>query len=102
MPLFPARSSYYIKSAHRLFHSTPSIRQNYFDTFKLVERLEREGFTREQSEAIMRSLQKVISTNMNELNKLMVSKADREKVQDTINIEICSSHFITRPFMNIK
>lgn len=33
----------------------------HFDTFKFVERLEAEGFTREQSEAIMASLREVIS-----------------------------------------
>ena len=33
----------------------------HFDTFKFVERLEAEGFSREQSEAIMASLREVIS-----------------------------------------
>lgn len=33
----------------------------HFDTFKFVERLETEGFTREQSEAIMASLREVIT-----------------------------------------
>lgn len=83
MPLIQhqlVRSLQHLRPTHRFLHSSSILRQNYFDTFKLVERLEREGFTREQSEAIMRSLQKVISTSMNDLNKLMVSKTEREKV----------------------
>lgn len=64
----------------RLFHTSITRRQNYFDTFKFVERLENEGFTTEQSEVIMNSLQKVISESMQDLTKIMVSKADREKV----------------------
>lgn len=64
----------------KLFHTNITRRQNYFDTFKFVERLEKEGFTTEQSEVIMNSLQKVISESMQDLTKIMVSKAEREKV----------------------
>lgn len=38
-----------------------SLSAYHFDTFKFVERLEAEGFSREQSEAIMASLREVIS-----------------------------------------
>lgn len=68
-----------IQSGH-LFHTNAPVKQNYFDTFKFVERLEKQGFTTEQSEVIMLSLQKVINENMQDLTKVMVSKAEREKV----------------------
>ncbi|KAG1140585.1 hypothetical protein G6F37_008954 [Rhizopus arrhizus] len=60
-------------------HTTRFQSQNYFDTFKFVERLEQTGFTRDQSEVIMTCLQKVINESMTDLTKIMVSKADREK-----------------------
>lgn len=69
-----------VKCLSSKFHSSAFARQNYFDTFKFVERLEKEGFSRQQSEAIMSSLQRVISESMMDLNKMMVSKAEREKV----------------------
>lgn len=42
-------------------HAIRSLSAYHFDTFKFVERLEAEGFSREQSEAIMASLREVIS-----------------------------------------
>lgn len=53
---------------------------SHFDTFKFVERLEKERFTRQQSEAIMTSLQKVIAESMQDLTEPMVTKAEKEKV----------------------
>lgn len=70
-----------LKCVSNKFHTSTFLRQNYFDTFKFVERLEKEGFSRQQSEAIMSSLQRVISESMMDLNKMMVSKAEREKVK---------------------
>jgi hypothetical protein len=69
------------------FHTSALCRQNYFDTFKFVERLEKEGFTTEQSEVIMNSLQKVISESMEDLTKIMVSKAEREKVSSSVSFQ---------------
>lgn len=58
-----------------------STRVNNFDTFKFVERLEKEKFTRQQSEAIMSCLRKVITSSMTELTEPMVTKAEKEKVK---------------------
>lgn len=44
-----------------MHHAIRSLSAYHFDTFKFVERLEAEGFSREQSEAIMASLREVIS-----------------------------------------
>lgn len=55
---------------------------NHFDTFKLVERLEHQQFTRQQSEAIMSILKKVVSESMTDLTKPMVSKVEKERVRN--------------------
>lgn len=88
---FILRSNTNLRQAHLYqrpllhnFHTSSLCRQNYFDTFKFVERLEKEGFTTEQSEVIMNSLQKVISESMQDLTRIMVSKAEREKVRSLI------------------
>ncbi|GAA5814673.1 hypothetical protein MFLAVUS_008172 [Mucor flavus] len=52
---------------------------NHFDTFKFVERLEKQDFTRQQSEAIMTTLRKVVSESMTDLTKPMVSKVEKER-----------------------
>lgn len=72
-----------IKRATRNFSTSRQLLDtNYhFDTFKLVERLEKEKFTRQQSEAIMVSLRKVIGESMSELSKPMVKKSAQEKVR---------------------
>jgi hypothetical protein len=67
----------HIRTSRRYFTS----RVNNFDTFKFVERLEKEKFTRQQSEAIMSCLRKVITSSMNELTLPMVTKAEKEKVK---------------------
>ncbi|KAI8069850.1 mitochondrion protein, partial [Gilbertella persicaria] len=63
----------------RLFHTCLPRHKALFDTFKLAQKLEKEGFTRQQSEAIMDSLQKVISESMSDMTHRMVTKAEREK-----------------------
>ncbi|KAI7879858.1 mitochondrion protein [Mucor mucedo] len=71
-----------ISLATRRFFSTSRVtcnHLNHFDTFKFVERLEREQFTRQQSEAIMTTLTKVISQSMTDLTKPMVSRAEKDK-----------------------
>lgn len=59
----------------------------HFDTFKFVERLERAQFTREQSEAVMHSLDKVISENMIQLIKPMVTRSQQEKTIYTYKVD---------------
>ncbi|KAI9183472.1 Protein fmp32, mitochondrial [Blastocladiella emersonii ATCC 22665] len=62
--------------AGRRYLSTPP---PTFDTYKFVQRLEQEGFSREQSEAIMQSFLEVISESMANLKSTMVTKGDQEK-----------------------
>ncbi|CAJ0826937.1 19545_t:CDS:2 [Entrophospora sp. SA101] len=51
----------------------------YFDTSTFVQKLEAEGFTRQQSEAIMKSMSEVLDESMNNLIKNLVTKAEQEK-----------------------
>ncbi|KAJ3350330.1 hypothetical protein GGF32_004958 [Allomyces javanicus] len=50
-----------------------------FDTYKFAQKLEEEGFSREQAEAIMTSFSEVIGESMANLKQTMVTKADQEK-----------------------
>ncbi|CAG8495585.1 11076_t:CDS:2, partial [Acaulospora colombiana] len=65
----------------RTFFETPitKLQPNLFDTSQFVQKLESEGFTRQQSEAIMNSLSEVISESMQYLTRNMVTKADQER-----------------------
>ena len=58
--------SVFFRNHKRFFTSTCTLRTSnltHFDTFKFVERLEKEQFTRQQSEAIMTTLRIVVSRN---------------------------------------
>lgn len=82
-------------SDRRGFHSTPLARDNsvspyHFDTFKFVRRLEAEGFTLEQSEAVMSSLRQVIDESMVNLSNTMVTKAEQEKTVYTYKVDFAS------------
>ncbi|KAI9595674.1 DUF1640-domain-containing protein [Syncephalis fuscata] len=58
-----------------------------FDSYKFVQRLEAEGFTLQQSEAIMRSLQEVINESLENLVKSSVTKAEQEKTAYTYKVD---------------
>jgi hypothetical protein len=66
---------------YRLYTTTrPPLSAYHFDTFKLVHKLEKQEFTRQQSEAIMVALRAVLTDSMTELTTPMVTKAEQEKV----------------------
>ncbi|KAI8343919.1 hypothetical protein BC941DRAFT_386224 [Chlamydoabsidia padenii] len=74
----------------RPLHTTCLLKQKnqfHFDTFKFVERLEHEGFSRIQSQAIMGSLQEVISDSMTHLTNSVVTKAEQEKAVYTYKVD---------------
>ncbi|KAI9146170.1 mitochondrial protein [Paraphysoderma sedebokerense] len=70
------QQSKFTTTAVSLSNSIPS---SHFDTYKFVQKLEQEGFTREQSESIMTSFSEVVNESMQNLTKNMVSKSDQEK-----------------------
>ncbi|KAK9722712.1 Protein fmp32, mitochondrial [Basidiobolus ranarum] len=68
-------------------HRSRNYTQYHFDTNKFVTRLESEGFTRQQSEAILISLADVISESMQNLVDNMVTKAEQEKNIHTYKVD---------------
>ncbi|QSL65276.1 hypothetical protein MERGE_002585 [Pneumocystis wakefieldiae] len=53
--------------------------RKYFDTLQLVEQLEREGFTKQQSLTIMQALHTVLEENFYDLTRTMVTKEEQER-----------------------
>jgi len=67
--------------------SLSAVRSEYhFDTHHFVQRLEREGLTREQAEGIMSALSSVIEESARNMTAHMVSKGDYEKVRQRVDM----------------
>ncbi|OZJ02970.1 hypothetical protein BZG36_04513 [Bifiguratus adelaidae] len=79
----------------RALHACPALLQTgatstptyHFDTYKFVQKLESQGHSREQAEAIMDSLSEVIAESMNNITKNMVTKAEQEKTIYTYKVD---------------
>ncbi|KAL7752817.1 Protein fmp32, mitochondrial [Sorochytrium milnesiophthora] len=83
LPLRQSALAQWRRQQHRPFGSTSVRRDDLgnptFDTYKFVQKLETEGFTRQQAEAIMQSFSEVINESMSNMKTSMVSKAEQEK-----------------------
>ncbi|KAI8061031.1 DUF1640-domain-containing protein [Gongronella butleri] len=53
--------------------------QHHFDSYKLVQRLERNNFTRQQSLAVMRALQQALAESITSLTEHTVQKTEYDK-----------------------
>jgi len=62
------------------FSTTPQARSNNFDTLKVAQRLEANGFTSEQSKAVMQLLKDVIDESVMGLTRTMVTREEQDKV----------------------
>ncbi|KAG6017690.1 hypothetical protein E4U43_000512 [Claviceps pusilla] len=72
----------------RTFHSTaPRRRDHHFDTLKFVKRLQGEGFTEEQSVAMMKVLNDVIEESIQNLTRTMVLREDAAKATYTQKVD---------------
>ncbi|KAI0013515.1 DUF1640-domain-containing protein [Xylariaceae sp. FL0662B] len=72
----------------RSFHATPSRgRDHHFDTLKFVQRLQSEGFTEEQSVAMMKVLNDVIQESIQNLTRTMVLREDAAKATYTQKVD---------------
>jgi len=60
---------------------------SHFDTHHFVQRLEREGFTRAQSEGVMAAMADVIDESIRNLSQNMVTKAQQEKFHYTQKVD---------------
>ncbi|KAH8891851.1 DUF1640-domain-containing protein [Thozetella sp. PMI_491] len=75
-------------SVRRAFHTTtPRQRDHYFDTLKFVQRLQDEGFTEEQSVAMMKVLNDVIEESIQNLTRTMVLREDAAKATYTQKVD---------------
>ena len=59
----------------------------HFDTLKFVKKLESEGFSSTQSQAVMRALSDVISESIDGLKRNLVSKEEQEKTTYTQKVD---------------
>ncbi|KAG5517850.1 hypothetical protein PMAC_000304 [Pneumocystis sp. 'macacae'] len=64
----------------------------YFDTLQLVKQLESEGFTKQQSHAVMQTLQKVLEERLvafmtSDFTKAMVTKEEQERISYTQKVD---------------
>jgi len=71
---------------------------SHFDTHHFVQRLEREGFTRVQSEGVMAAMADVIDESIRNLSQNMVTKAQQEKVRFTVFAVLYSHNTLDRLF----
>ncbi|KAF9436604.1 hypothetical protein BGZ76_003478 [Entomortierella beljakovae] len=87
-----AQFNLYSPSQIRIFTTSgPLFNDSYhFDTHRFVEKLEREGFSRQQSEAIMNALDEVVTESVNNLTKNMVTKADQDKTVYTYRVDFAA------------
>ncbi|KAJ5130144.1 uncharacterized protein N7515_006183 [Penicillium bovifimosum] len=74
--------------ARRAFHATTvRPRDHHFDTLKFVKRLQEEGFSEEQSVAMMRVLNDVIQESIQNLTRTMVLREDSERSTYTQKVD---------------
>jgi Protein of unknown function (DUF1640) len=69
--------------ARRNFTTTLPSRTTNFDTLKVVQRLEAEGFTPEQSKAVIELLKDVIDESILGLTRTMVTREEQDKVPNS-------------------
>ncbi|KAM7199295.1 Protein of unknown function (DUF1640) domain containing protein, partial [Rhypophila sp. PSN 637] len=72
----------------RSFHaSAPQRRDHHFDTLKFVQRLQEDGFSEEQSVAMMKVLNDVIEESIQNLTRTMVLREDAAKATYTQKVD---------------
>ena len=62
--------------------------RRHFDTYRFVQRLEAEGFSRESAEACMSSLGEVVNEYLGNMSRSSVSKAEYEKCIHTQRVDL--------------
>ncbi|KAK3947745.1 hypothetical protein QBC32DRAFT_328343 [Pseudoneurospora amorphoporcata] len=75
-------------SLRRSFHASAARRRDHhFDTLKFVQRLQGDGFTEEQSVAMMKVLNDVIEESIQNLTRTMVLREDAAKATYTQKVD---------------
>jgi Protein of unknown function (DUF1640) len=70
------------------FSTSAPTRSTNFDTLKVAQRLEANGFTPEQSKAVMQLLKDVIDESIMGLNRTMVTREEQDKVPNPPNSDV--------------
>jgi len=79
---------YQQSASNRHFSTTPPrLKTHHFDTLKFVQRLKDEGFTEEQSVAVMKTMSDVIEESILNLTRTMVLREDQEKATYTQKVD---------------
>lgn len=77
-----------IAALSRSFHATPAARRDHhFDTLKFVKKLEAQGFSEEQSVAMMKVLNDVVEESIQNLTRTMVLREDAAKATYTQKVD---------------
>lgn len=85
--MMPTRPSAIVSLA-RGFHASPARRRDHhFDTLKFVKKLEAQGFSEEQSVAMMKVLNDVIEESIQNLTRTMVLREDAAKATYTQKVD---------------
>ncbi|CAK7245179.1 MAG: Protein fmp32, mitochondrial [Sporothrix thermara] len=92
LPLSPLTTTSFAAAAAavtaRCFHAAPARRRDHhFDTLKFVQRLRDDGFTEEQSVAMMKVLNDVIEESIQNLTRTMVLREDAAKATYTQKVD---------------
>ncbi|KAF6227338.1 hypothetical protein HO133_008782 [Letharia lupina] len=83
-----ARYSYVPHNHPQCFSTTPTrFRDHHFDTLKFVQRLKDEGFSEEQSKAMMLVLSDVIEESIQNLTRTMVLREDADRSTYTQKVD---------------
>jgi hypothetical protein len=75
---------------HSFSTTKPKRKDHYFDTLKLVERLKSDGFTEEQSQAVMRAVSAVVEETAQNVTRAMVSREDALKTSYTQKVDFAA------------
>jgi len=80
LPVLATTSNLGPSTGRNNFSITPQARSTNFDTLKVAQRLEANGFTPEQSKAVMQLLKDVIDESVMGLTRTMVTREEQDKV----------------------
>ncbi|KAL8759794.1 MAG: hypothetical protein Q9199_000518 [Rusavskia elegans] len=86
-PPHPLRAAFRILSQKPFSTTSYLFRDHHFDTLKLVQRLKDEGFSEEQSKAMMLVLSDVIEESIQNLTRTMVLREDADRSTYTQKVD---------------
>ncbi|KZP01492.1 DUF1640-domain-containing protein [Calocera viscosa TUFC12733] len=74
-------------STVRAFHASRAALNFHFDTHRFIERLEKEGLTRNQAEGVMGAMSDVVDESFRNMMADMVTKSEQEKYLYTQKVD---------------